>query len=299
MKRILITGKHSYVGTSFQKWMEQFGNEYQIETISLRNPTWKNYDFSVYDSIFHVTGIAHADVAKVSEETKKQYYQVNCDLAFETAQKYKNDLNGKKGQFIYMSSIIVYGIESNINKKRIITSETIPKPSNFYGDSKLKAEKELTSLISVSFKIVILRPPMIYGKNSKGNFPQLVRIANKTPVFPKIKNIRSMLYIDNLCSYLKNVIDDGKVGIYFPQNKEYVVTSELVQEVAKVNGKRIIFTSFFNGLVKLLSFFPGRIGNMVNKAFGSLVYEKNEDNFNFIEFKETIEHSVGNVKNGK
>ena len=170
MKRILITGANSYIGTSFENWMKQFGDEYQIDTLDMHGELWKEKDFSLYDSVFHVAGIAHADVSKVSEETKQLYYKVNCDLAVETAQKYKNDLNGRIGQFIYMSSIIIYGEETNINKKRVITPETEPNPSSFYGDSKWQAEKRLTLLQSENFQLAIIRPPMIYGEGSKGNY---------------------------------------------------------------------------------------------------------------------------------
>lgn len=276
MKRILITGANSYIGTSFEKWMQQFGDNYQIDTIDMHGDQWKEKDFSQYDSVFHVAGIAHADVSKVSVETKQLYYKVNCDLAVETAEKYKNDLNGKNGQFIYMSSIIIYGEETNINKKRVITPETQPNPSNFYGDSKLKAEKKLTPLKSDTFRIAIIRPPMIYGEGSKGNYQQLVKIAQKLPVFPNIENERSMLSIDHLCDFIKNRIEFPESGIFFPQDPQYVRTSFMVKEIAASNGKKVKLFSGLNWLIYLLGYFPGKIGKLVNKAFGNLVYENSD-----------------------
>ena len=104
MKKILITGANSYIGTSFEKYIyENYRDGYQIDTLDMIDPNWKEYDFSGYDSIFHVAGIAHVDVGNVSKETEKLYYQVNCDLAYETALKAKKS---KVKQFIYMSSII-------------------------------------------------------------------------------------------------------------------------------------------------------------------------------------------------
>ena len=131
-------------------------------------------DFSNYDSIFHVSGIAHADIDRVSEEEKQLYYKVNCELAVETAIKAKEQ--GVK-QFIYMSSIIVYGESAPVGKQKIITEQSKPNPTNFYGDSKWKAEKKLKTLADESFAIAIIRPPFIYGKGSKGNYPLLARIA--------------------------------------------------------------------------------------------------------------------------
>lgn len=274
MKKILITGANSYIGTSFKKWMTQFQDEYQIDTLSVRGDAWREHDFSRYDTVFHVAGIAHADVSKVSEETKQLYYAVNRDLAIETAKKYKQDLSGKNGQFIYMSSIIIYGEETNINKKRVITPDTKPNPSNFYGDSKLQAEIGLQPLDDDTFHVAILRPPMIYGPGSKGNYQQLVKLANKLPVFPDVKNERSMLHIDKLSEFVKERIDAQDSGVFFPQNDQYVRTSHMVRDIAQANGKKIYLFSYMNWAIRLLGYVPGKIGRLTNKAFGNLVYEK-------------------------
>ncbi|MFQ6791388.1 MAG: NAD-dependent epimerase/dehydratase family protein [Thomasclavelia sp.] len=270
MKRILITGADSYIGTSFENYMN--GDlEYQIDTLDMKDPKWKEYDFSGYDTVFHVAGIAHADVGHVSEETKQLYYKVNTDLSVETAKKAKK-CNVK--QFIYMSSIIVYGESAPYGKKKVISKDTKPSPTNFYGDSKLQADIQLQELNVEQFKVCILRPPMIYGKGSKGNYQMLSKLAKKLPLFPNIKNERSMLYIGNLCSFVKDCIDNLNEGIYFPQNEEYLSTSKMVKAIAKVNGKNIYLTRLLNPFVFILSKIPGKIGEMCNKAFGSMVYEK-------------------------
>lgn len=276
MKRILITGANSYIGTSFEKWMQQFGDNYKIDTVDMHGDQWKEKDFSQYDSVFHVAGIAHADVSKVSEETKQLYYKVNCDLAVEAAKKYKADLNGKVGQFIYMSSIIVYGEGFNLRKVRVIDEFTEPNPTNFYGDSKLRADLLLEELNTKNFKIAILRPPMIYGNNSKGNYQQLVKISLMLPIFPNFKNQRSMLSIEKLCLFIKERIDSRDSGIFFPQDSEYVRTSHMVRDIANKNGKKIYLFYGLNWVIYLLGYFPGKIGRIVNKAFGSIVYKKVE-----------------------
>lgn len=137
MKKILITGSNSYIGMSFESYMTQFDG-YEIDTIDMIDGAWKNQDFSKYDTVFHVAGIAHSDSGKISEERAKLYYSVNCDLAEETAIKAKVD--GVK-QFIYMSSIIIFGSSAPMGKSKIIDRNTIPAPENAYGDSKLQAEK--------------------------------------------------------------------------------------------------------------------------------------------------------------
>lgn len=292
MKRILITGENSYIGTSFDTFMKQYQDDYIVDTISVRDDKWKQKDFSLYDAIYHVAGIAHADVGKVSKEQQELYYKVNRDLTYEVAKKYKEDRKDNFSQFIYMSSIIVYGDNVSIRKKRVITKDTKPNPSNFYGDSKLQAEKKIQPLADDKFQVCIIRPPMIYGANSKGNYPQLRKLAIKLPVFPDIPNERSMLFVGNLMIFIKELID-GKLltDIYCPQNNEYVRTSYMVKELAKVSGRKIKLFKFMNWSIYLLSFIPGKIGNLTNKAFGNLVYEMRTSDISLYNFKNSIKES--------
>ena len=67
MKRVLVTGVNSYIGNSFRAYMEQFPDAYRLEGISVRNNAWKELDFSQFDVVFDVAGIAHADTGHVSE----------------------------------------------------------------------------------------------------------------------------------------------------------------------------------------------------------------------------------------
>jgi len=263
MKKILITGNNSYVGISLVKWLGNYPDEYSIDTISLRNDTWKKKDFTKYDVVFHVAGIAHI---KETKENADFYYKVNRDLAYETAQKAKND--GIK-QFIFLSSMSVYGKENGI-----IDKTTPLKPNSNYGKSKLQAEQMINRLESDSFKIAILRPPMIYGKGCKGNYSRLGKLAKKSPIFPDIQNERSMIYIDNFCEFVRLLISDYGSGIFFPQNEEYVCSSEMVRTISKVHGKNIWMTKLFN---PILTF--NNVG-LVNKVFGNLVYEKKMSSYN-------------------
>jgi nucleoside-diphosphate-sugar epimerase len=280
MKKILITGLNSYVGNQFEKWLDMYHNQYNIEKISLKNESWRSKDFSSYDSILHVAGIAH-----VSTDPSKQelYYKVNRDLTIKVAEKAKSE--GVK-QFIFMSSIIVYGDSSS--HLWVINKDTVPKPSNFYGESKLQAEEGIKSLDDEKFKVVIIRPPMIYGKNSKGNYPKLAKVAKSLPVFPDIKNQRSMLHIDNLCEFIKLMVDNEENGLFFPQNLEYVNTSKLVKLIAKTYGRKLTLTKLFNPLLRLIGLKLG----LVNKVFGNLVYERDmssyKENYRIRDLEESI-----------
>lgn len=266
MKKILITGANSYIGTSFENYISNFEG-YIVDTVDMIDGTWREKDFSDYDTVFHVAGLAHSDVGNVSEEVKQKYYAVNTNLTIETAEKAKKD---GVGQFIFMSSAIVYGDSAPIGKTKIITKDTPVSPANFYGDSKVQAELGLKKLEDEGFKVVILRPPMIYGKGSRGNYPILSKLAQKCPVFPYINNERSMLYIENLAEFVRLMIENNESGIFWPQNAQYSNISELVSLIANAHGKKIMMVKGFALTLKILSHLTG----LINKAFGSMVYEQ-------------------------
>lgn len=265
-KKVLITGQGSYIGTAVERWLLKDKDHYQVDTLDMQDETWRDTDFSQYDVVYHVAGIAHADVGNVTEEQKQLYYKVNTDLTIEVAERARQ---AKVKQFIFMSSMIVY----SGCKENFITSETEPCPLNFYGDSKWRADQKIQEMDAENFKVVVLRPPMIYGKGSKGNYPQLAKLASKLPVFPIVKNQRSMLHIDNLCQFVKLMIDNEEHGVFFPQNGEYSNTSDMVQMIAEVKGHRIVMIPFVGIFIKLLEKVPGKIGGLTIKAFGNSSYD--------------------------
>lgn len=266
MKKILITGANSYIGMSFEKYLMQWPENYQVDTVDMIDGTWREMSFAGYDAVYHVAGIAHSDSGKISPEKAKLYYAVNTDLTVETAKKAKAD---GVGQFVFMSSAIVYGESAPIGKRKVITKETPVSPANSYGDSKVQAEKGILPLNDDSFRVVILRPPMIYGPGSKGNYPILSKLARKVPIFPVVNNQRSMLYIGNLVEFVRLMIENEESGIFWPQNAEYSNTTDLVQRIARTHGKKILMIPGLAWVLKLMSHVTG----LVNKAFGSLSYD--------------------------
>ncbi len=262
MKRILITGVTGYIANSLNSYLIRQSNQYQIDMVSLRDSGWKNKNFFIYDSVVHVAGIAHRKETKVNAQS---YYDINRDLAIEIAEKAKTD---GCPHFIFMSSMSVYGMDTGV-----ITKETQPSPKSNYGKSKLQAENKISELGDSAFSVCILRPPMVYGRDCKGNFQSVVNLVQKLPIFPIVNNQRSMIYIDNLCLFIKFCIDNRLHGLYFPQNKEYVQTTNMARIIAKRLGKRVLFSKLFGFAVLVCSPFM----SMLQKAFGSLIYQDTED----------------------
>lgn len=292
MKRILIAGANSYIGMNLERYLLEYnaaqGRElYRVDRISQRDAVWESFDFHGYDAVFQASGIAHADTRNVTAQQRALYYQVNCDLAVRTARKAQA---AGVGLFIYPSSVIVYGDSAPYGKERMITPQTPAECAHCYGDSKIRAEEELRRLETGTYmgeerleagvegsaagmRVAILRLPMVYGRGSKGNYPLLARLAGRLPFFPDVRNQRSMIYIENLCEFIRQRIEEGKGGLYFPQNPEYTATSRMVREIAAARGKKVRLLKIMNPLVALASRMPGKVGSMANKAFGSLTVD--------------------------
>ena len=280
MKRILITGEGSYIGQSFKKYVSS-REDVQVDELDVRGETWKETDFSSFDVILHLAAIVH--ISNPSKEMESEYNQVNTQLPYELAQKAKRE--GVK-QFIFMSSMSVYG---EVLGDRVITKDTQERPDSFYGKSKLAAEQLLAELESEDFKLAVLRPPMVYGHQAKGNYKRLSELAQKLPVFPLVQNERSMIYIDNLCEFIRLIVQNQDSGVFYPQNQDYVNTSQLVKEIKRTHGQRVVLLPAFNWILKKLS----RYVSTLNKLFSDLTYEKEmssySQSYQVADFRRSIE----------
>ena len=281
MKKVLITGKGSYVGESVRKYILAKNPSYRIDTVDTINDAWRHADYTKYDVVFHVAGIAHVNA---DPKMKSLYYKVNRDLTIDITKHAK--AAGVK-QFIFMSSQIVFH-ESQSLKTEVLTCQTKENPNGFYGDSKLQAELGIKPLEDENFKVCILRPCMIYGLNAKGNFLRLVKLAQKTPIFPEWHNKRSMLYIDNLAEFVYQVIERKLAGIFYPQNRELADTVEIIRFFAKEAGHKIWITKLFNPCVWLGSF----VLQPINKMFATYYYDPSmsvaEFDYQLVSFEDSL-----------
>lgn len=280
MKKVLITGSNSFIGKRFIQIFD--GSEYDVETISLRDDKWKQTSFTGYDTVVHTAALVHQ---KEKDTQYRDYDKVNHQLTIEVAEKAKKE---GVGQFVFLSTMSVYGL--NVGQ---ITANTALNPLSFYARSKLAAEQSLQNIRNEDFKVAIIRPPMVYGDSNKGNFATLRKIALSTPIFPKIENERSAIYVDNLCEFLKVVIDNEWQGLFFPQNEQYMSTSETVSLIATAHSKRVYQSKLLALAIRPLMFSP-----TLKKAFGSLTYDLNLPggpinlDYNKVSFEDSIKKSV-------
>lgn len=257
MKKILIAGAGSYIGSRLEGWLNRWPRAYDVRKVSLRQQGWQAL-IGDCDAVVQVAGVAH----RKEEADAALYYKVNRDMAYETARLAKA---AGAGQFIYLSSMSVYGrVTGHIDR------DTPLSPNTHYGRSKLAAEALLAALAGDSFQVAVVRPPMVFGPGCKGNYPRLARLAQKAPCFPKFAGERSMLYVDHLCEAIRLMIDQGGGGCYYPQDRDYYNVPQLMAWIAQAHHKKLRLLPGMGKLIGLLARREGTLG----KVLGSLTYDR-------------------------
>lgn len=257
MKKILITGAHSFIGSYFIKASEM----YEVEEVDLEHVSFDNIDFKGFDVVFHVAAIVHQD-ASISDQ---KYLEVNRDLAYNVAKAAKSQ---GVSQFVFMSTVKVYGENSTEEDPWTELSECFPQDA--YGKSKLAAEQLIGALASDAFAVSIIRTPVVYGCGVKGNIALIGRFISKFRILPLggIKNKRAMIYIGNLIYIIQIVIEKKYSGVALASENEGYSTSQFVNYLADASKKRIFILPlphFVIGLIKQLK--PG----LYDRLFGSMV----------------------------
>jgi UDP-glucose 4-epimerase len=284
-KKVILVGIGGYIGGKFTEYINKNYPDWQIDAVDSMNRKWAEADFTGYDAVYNVSGLAHANARQGSEEL---YYQVNGQLPIDVATKAKAE---GVPLFVQMSSQIVYGDMSGLGEEKMLTPETVPAEPTVYGKSKMMAERGLQKLVDDKFQVAIMRPPLIYSEYARDNFPRLVNFAKKMPIFPKLKNKQSMVYVDNLCELIKLIIENNKGGIYYPQQECYIEISKIVKDIADAVGNKMWQTRIFNPALRLLSKVP-QLG-FIHKAFGSIAYDMEMSNhfdgkYRVVSYEESI-----------
>lgn len=285
VKKVMLVGIGGYIGGKFTDYINKNYPDWQIDAVDSMNRKWADADFHGYDAVYNVSGLAHANARHGSE---KLYYEVNGQLPIDVATKAKAE---GVPMFVQMSSQIVYGDMSGLGEDKVITAEIVPSEPTVYGKSKMMAERGLVALVDNSFQVALVRPPLIYSEFARDNFPRLVNFAKKMPVFPKLKNRQSMVYVDNLCELVKLIIEHNQGGVYYPQQECYIETSKIVADIAEAIGNKMWQTRLFNPALRFLSKMP--MFDFIHKAFGSIVYDMKMSNhfdgkYRVVSYEESI-----------
>lgn len=261
MKRVLITGATSWIGSEVAAHLATFPGRYEVERVSLRGGAWEERSWEGFDSVLHLAGIASSSASGAKAEA--EYRRANVELAADAAAKAKAD---GVPHFVLMSSIYVYVDGST--EREAIAADTVPRPGTVYGRSKLEAERAVAPLAGTGFEVAVVRSPLVYGPGCSGNFALLAKLARVSPVFPDVDNARSMIFSRNLAELVRLLVEERGGGTFLPQDAEHVRTSELVRLLAEAQGRRVRLSRALGAAAGAAA----RRGGPFGRLFGNLSY---------------------------
>ncbi len=228
MKKILITGANSFVGTNYIK----FSLNKDISEISLFENHPDEIDFTTYDVVIHLVAIVHQ-----SEQIQEaEYFRINRDLCLKVAERAKK---GGVKQFIFLSTVKVYGEYNPVSGPWNEDSVCIPEDA--YGKSKYEAEIALRKMEAKGFTVSIIRTPLVYGVGVKANMLSILRLVDRVSVLPlaDVNNKRSFTSAENLVAFIDRIIERRASGIFIAMDEKPLSTTELVNLISKHLNKKI------------------------------------------------------------
>ena len=239
--------------------------KYQIETVPWQQLSAPISELEGIEVVVHMAALNH----KMNKVKDSQYVRSNFELTKALGEQAR--ACGVR-HFVFLSTVKVYG-EANINNKPFSETDSC-NPADAYGKSKLDAEKALKALQSDSFKVSIIRSPLVYGPGVKGNMERLINLAATSyPLgFKGIDNSRTMVFVDNLIALVDCVIKSGQAGVFLAGDDHPVSTSDAVRMIRKAQGKD-------PGLFRIPKFILNTVGLIVPKLktrlFDSLLFDNN------------------------
>ncbi|MCK5697244.1 MAG: SDR family oxidoreductase [Gammaproteobacteria bacterium] len=296
MSKILITGSSGFIGLALNhvlaynnepnKPMTLINTYRHVKPIITDNNTFVVGDIDAQtqwqsalkgvDCVIHLAARVHV-MQETETDPLTAFRVVNTQGTLNLA---KQAVTQGVKRFIYLSTIKVNGEHTD---QYAFTADDQPNPHDAYAMSKFEAEQQLLALgRDTGLEVVIIRPPLVYGSQVKGNFARLIHLVNKSLPLPlaKINNARSLVSIDNLCALIQLLITHPKaVGeVFLVSDGDDLSTSELFELLAQALGKKSRLFYLPPRLLKLVTTVLGRKMDY-DRLFGSLQLDirKNKD----------------------
>jgi len=249
--KIAITGSNGFVGNACCNYL--IDKSFEIKKLQRIRETGAFYvdSFSPktnwsealndVDVIIHCAALVHE--VKIKKQNLKKYNKFNAISTYNLAmQAAKNNVK----KFIFLSSIKVNG--DYTKKNEAFVDPFLCNPKGCYSISKLNAEIYLREIsLTSNLQTIIIRPPLIYGEGVKANFLNLIHLIERRIPLPlaSINNLRSFLYIDNLCDFIYQIIkskSEFRSKTFLLSDYESISTTELINQIAKgLNVKSNLF----------------------------------------------------------
>lgn len=172
--------------------------------------------------------------------------------------------------FIFMSTAGVYGHSSS----EVLTETSLTNPRDYYSTSKLAAETEIIRRAKErSVRVIVVRPPMIYGPGAPGNYSILVRMLKRYNVVPEPSRsgCRSFLSISNMTSFIRTSVQKelSVHGIYNVADVQCITLSSMIDSILHFKKRNPIRIKLPPALLILVFTIAGK-GEIVPKIFGDM-----------------------------
>ena len=185
------------------------------------------------DTVVHLAG--QAFIKKNDDAALSDLRLSNIDLAVKVLNR---AIEAGVGRFVFLSSAKVHGEKSKLGES--FNTEDIFAPQDFYAKSKCEAEEKLRHIAkATNIDLVIIRPPVVYGNGSKGNFASLINWVQKGVPLPLAgaTNRRSMVAVENLSSFITLCADrscspNAANQVFFVTDGKPVSTVDLLKLIA-------------------------------------------------------------------
>jgi UDP-4-keto-D-QuiNAc 4-reductase len=256
-----ISGATSFIGKAFIQYCQNYPHilinrldRKSLETLNVNKLKGSN-------SFIHLAARVHV-FNEESGNYLREYLETNRDLTLSLAKK---AIEARVKKFIFISSVAVYGRF----KGGVISLNDNPRPDDPYGESKLEAEKGLVDLFAhKESKCIILRLPMVYGPENKGNMLRLLNAASRRIPLPlgAVRSKRSVVYVKNVCSAILKILQDEKperptVQTYLINDRQDITSGQLYSEIYRAyRGGEGVFS-----IPEVLFRLSGNAGTLIEK----------------------------------
>lgn len=244
-KKILLTGATGFIGRHLVKSLvdrgfkdlraivrrtsdTRFLREYDVELIYCDiadGDRLRDIDCKV-DILFHCAGYVDNDNLDLLQSINVRGTENICELA--------SRLNVKR--MIYTSSVAVVS-----GNPQIPLIEELPFcPTNKYGVSKVEAEKVVLRYRNQGLKVVIVRPPPVYGEDEPHLLKLMLKLIKKRmlPLIGAGDNRAHMACVKNVTEFMIYCMDDDRFlqGAFFIADKEILTMDEISSIFSKAIG---------------------------------------------------------------
>lgn len=187
------------------------------------------------DIVVHCAARAH----KLSSKERADLVAFRSHNVDTTEQLVNAAVNAQVKRFIFISSI---GVLGNSNTAAF-TEETPLAAHSPYAQAKQEAEQRLMA-IRGKMETVIIRPPLVYGADVKGNFARLIKLVEKGfPLpFACVNNKRHFVGLDNLVDFITLCLEAKAAAnqVFVVADNESVSLCLLLHELSSAMQKRLV-----------------------------------------------------------